>query len=578
MVGGRGAGRATYEANLHFDSLHFQPSQAHQGMSLSKLPYEIINLIVEDLELDDVFHLSLSARFSYLVKEDRSSGEETIVDVRALLDEAIAESRGAQKYKFQNLHYAEGIVSCLYTHSRHIVESWLVVFSVREQRFPVAAPKPKTTERAVKDNMWRRQHAEGPIDDRWSFIRLLRDERDPKQLQVLESRKEWFAGSPGRRTYYTTPLVFPEKAAGSEDRDGSPRDPGSNNVGGGIIINPATDTIPETFLDLVDDPDSSNSQDPIRRLRLRAGCCKLCPAAAILADPVASDVTQPHLNRAARLYESSACNEITFWPPAAGSIEAGPTNPTLLAELYRVVHPPQYFRAVKGAWDERSLVYSTGLGLDRDGDMQALVFVSFDPSTRLPELKEWGDECLRRDSGYESGYGEEEDIVVLDHWTAGPAGEDAICYDEAGKGKGKQQVAASPLPDMDDKESVASTPPQSDSFPGWTPEALFTSIGEGAKGKVPADAVVLCDRGGSSAGDLGGTRRDGDAAADSVDADADALLMAGAVVGDSFSTNGEAFSSFSSHYSTSADILFIGFKGTLSVGRKSQYKWFTRSM
>jgi hypothetical protein len=40
-------------------------------MSLSKLPYEIICLIVQDLELDDVFHLSLSPRFSYLIKEDR---------------------------------------------------------------------------------------------------------------------------------------------------------------------------------------------------------------------------------------------------------------------------------------------------------------------------------------------------------------------------------------------------------------------------------------------------------------------------------------------------------------------------
>ncbi|KAH8754983.1 hypothetical protein F5883DRAFT_687202, partial [Diaporthe sp. PMI_573] len=65
-------------------------------------------------------------------------------------------------------------------------------------RFPVAAPKPKTTERSVKDKMWRRQNAEGPIDDRWSFIRLIPDERDPKQLQVFESRREWLAGSSGR--------------------------------------------------------------------------------------------------------------------------------------------------------------------------------------------------------------------------------------------------------------------------------------------------------------------------------------------------------------------------------------------
>jgi Ca2+:H+ antiporter len=40
-------------------------------MSLSKLPYEIINLIVQELEVDDVFHLSLSTQFSYFAKEER---------------------------------------------------------------------------------------------------------------------------------------------------------------------------------------------------------------------------------------------------------------------------------------------------------------------------------------------------------------------------------------------------------------------------------------------------------------------------------------------------------------------------
>lgn len=40
-------------------------------MSLTKLPYEIISLIVQELEIDDVFHLSLSPRFNYLIKEDR---------------------------------------------------------------------------------------------------------------------------------------------------------------------------------------------------------------------------------------------------------------------------------------------------------------------------------------------------------------------------------------------------------------------------------------------------------------------------------------------------------------------------
>jgi hypothetical protein len=41
-------------------------------MSLATLPYEIIGIIVQDLDLEDVFHISLSSkRFLYLIHEDR---------------------------------------------------------------------------------------------------------------------------------------------------------------------------------------------------------------------------------------------------------------------------------------------------------------------------------------------------------------------------------------------------------------------------------------------------------------------------------------------------------------------------
>jgi hypothetical protein len=50
-------------------------------------------------------------------------------------------------------------------------------------------------------------------------------------------------------------------------------------------------------------------------------------------------------------------------------------DPALLAELRSVVNPPEYAGAVRGSWDERSLVYSTGGGPGRDCGMQALVTV-----------------------------------------------------------------------------------------------------------------------------------------------------------------------------------------------------------
>ena len=54
--------------------------------------------------------------------------------------------------------------------------------------------------------MWRRQHQEGPIDDRWTRLRLDEDE-STGELKIVESRKEWYLGS---RTYHKTDIVFPE--------------------------------------------------------------------------------------------------------------------------------------------------------------------------------------------------------------------------------------------------------------------------------------------------------------------------------------------------------------------------------
>lgn len=61
-----------------------------------------------------------------------ASDTEIVVDIRALLDKAVHESRGTASYKFVPVHYANGIVTCRYTHDKSIPASWLVVFSLRE--------------------------------------------------------------------------------------------------------------------------------------------------------------------------------------------------------------------------------------------------------------------------------------------------------------------------------------------------------------------------------------------------------------------------------------------------------------
>lgn len=80
-------------------------------------------------------------------------------------------------------------------------------------RFSVRGPGPNNTERSDRERVWRRQHAEGPIDDRWSFLKLTKSE-ETGQFQVLESRKEWLNnGSTGQRSYYTTDLHFEPPAS-----------------------------------------------------------------------------------------------------------------------------------------------------------------------------------------------------------------------------------------------------------------------------------------------------------------------------------------------------------------------------
>ncbi|KAH8746544.1 hypothetical protein F5883DRAFT_700596 [Diaporthe sp. PMI_573] len=338
----------------------------------------------------------------------------------------------------------------------------------------------------------------------------------------------------------------------------------------------------QTFLDLVDDPEPSTSPDAVPRLRLRVGSRKLRPAEDILADPIARDpdqphADQPHARRTTRLYESGGSNKITFWRPAAGEAVDTLTDPVLLEELLRVVNPPEHAGAVRGAWDERSLVYSTGRGPGRDGGMQALVFVSFDPGICLPGLKQWGDG--RRDSGYESGHGKGEDNNGIPHWPAGPVGEEMRCHDDVGKGKGKQQVPASPQMEVDDDDPVSSSPPQSAGYcPGWTPEASFDWGVEvpdaddrvSGKGKAAGDAAASCDNvsgcgggGDSGDGDLNGTERNADADADA-DAEVVPLLGVGFGAGASFSSAGQAFSSFSSFYSSAGDGASGGFGASSS--------------
>lgn len=79
-------------------------------------------------------------------------------------------------------------------------------------RFPLNSPCMELVENTQNESMWRRQHQEGPIDDRWTTLRLDVDEASG-ELRIIEARKEWHLGSSkSQRTYYTTKIIFPDAA------------------------------------------------------------------------------------------------------------------------------------------------------------------------------------------------------------------------------------------------------------------------------------------------------------------------------------------------------------------------------
>lgn len=85
-------------------------------------------------------------------------------------------------------------------------------------RFPLNSPCKALVEKTENKDMWRRQHQEGPIDDRWTVLRLDEDECTG-ELKIVEARKEWYLGSSkSQRTYYTTKITFP-KLAKNEDTE-----------------------------------------------------------------------------------------------------------------------------------------------------------------------------------------------------------------------------------------------------------------------------------------------------------------------------------------------------------------------
>ena len=284
-------------------------------------------------------------------------------------------------------------------------------------RFPLTRDGFRTIEHASREHMWRRWHFEGPIDDRWSFLRIFKDE-STSQLKVIESRKEWLGGSSSaKRTYYTTKIVFddggeahspsanaslPEAARLAALSKTSQPDFATTPLRDPYTVHPGDDgsealmfTLTkspvrcyhlscQTFVDLVDDPPPFDSGT--QRLRIRGGTRRRWTpgerdgrsAAAAAASPLAKQEPKNTFEKLADMYKHG---EVVLWPPEQDSAEPDPA----LASLYNVLNPPGHFGHIRGSWDERSMVYS----VDGKDGCQALVFLSFDPAISLKGVKRY---------------------------------------------------------------------------------------------------------------------------------------------------------------------------------------------
>lgn len=79
---------------------------------------------------------------------------------------------------------------------------------------------------------FRRDHRDGPMDHRWTFMKMFRDEATG-EIKVVESRTEWIKGSSSTvRTYYTTTIESPNLHTSTRRTNSEKDSSDGNNIYG----------------------------------------------------------------------------------------------------------------------------------------------------------------------------------------------------------------------------------------------------------------------------------------------------------------------------------------------------------
>lgn len=367
-------------------------------------------------------------------------------------------------------------------------------------RFPVHEPDQNKKETMQRGDSWRRQHAEGPIDDRWGFLKLEKDEASGK-LHIIESRKEWLAGQSGnRRTYYTTKVNFdpdPEVVNGTEPstaegsitvtRSSNPIrhldkrpgiatrfrlpenvHPGDDNSGTSVYTRSQTHLLSyhrhcSTYVDLVDDHPIALSTS--RHLRIRVGSRKSRPVPFWEPFPE-SDYEPVPDEQFKQLYQP---NKIYFWPPEQNLSNKN----SLLDKIYGILNPEEYTGSVTASSDERSIVYA--IGEDTRG-LKVLVYISFDPAAKLAGMLREGYILGEQDISNLRGEQVDGDVydLGLKHRGVILCSEDAVA-----EGKGKEKVTdfpRRPLPSAPDFPPMHIAMPEGGCSWAWIEKAMHQDL------------------------------------------------------------------------------------------------------
>ncbi|KAH7108767.1 hypothetical protein B0J11DRAFT_586809 [Dendryphion nanum] len=333
-------------------------------------------------------------------------------------------------------------------------------------RFPIESPVTEAVE--MRDDVYRRHHSEGPINNSWTDLSIQVDEKTNRPI-IVEARKEWQNGSSRQsRAFYMSEIRFDYEGSGLSTRE--PEGLGSRNKGKSKpkssaqswysdcrpndmpdILRKTWQVHPEfgphctnarafflsrtkfrgynysakSFVDLVeDDGCCPMSHTPCIRLRVGTRQPAPCKQISRLIDLPSIQDPEEDLEQDRGEVKSDVQHrqpEIAMWPPSM-------TCPCAV-RLHSIISPVSERKSIRNITsiiDDYSLVYmiknrtGRGYGADDASAMGDLVLVSFSRDIKVPDMSIYGLETEVEETDRDVGGGRKESDVLKEwKWQPG---------------------------------------------------------------------------------------------------------------------------------------------------------------